>query len=75
MSKTHENRRKQHVAQLAKQNTKNSDEGAGLVQQYRIIRDDLVKLRDDINKGYGMAREAVEKKTIFSELLKLRNQF
>ncbi|MFL5786048.1 MAG: hypothetical protein ACJ76H_15630 [Bacteriovoracaceae bacterium] len=78
MSKHNENRRKLHVAQMAKQLNK-KDENASedtadskLVEQYRIIRDDLAKLRDDLNRGYDMAKEAVDKKTILGDLMKLR---
>lgn len=76
---------KRQVAQLAKRiNKKNEGHGeeahgqqddSALIQQYRIIRDDLVKLRDDLNRGYDMAKEAVEKKTILSELMKLKGTF
>ncbi len=76
MSKTNENRRKLHVAQLAKQmNKKDSEheiEKSVLGEQYKVIREDLMKLRDDLTRGYDMAKEAVDKKTILSEIMKLR---
>lgn len=81
MSK-HENRRKLHVSQLAKQMNKHDEnsetettEDSGLAEQYRVIKDDLMKLREDLNRGYDMAKDAVDKKTIISELMKLRANF
>jgi len=80
MSK-HENRRKLHVSQLAKQmNKQGEDSGTestegGLAEQYRVIKEDLMKLREDLNRGYDMAKEAVDKKTILNELMKLRANF
>ena len=82
MSKQNENRRKLHVSQLAKQMGKKTDqtedesiEEGGLTEQYRVIREDLMKLREDLNRGYDMAKEAVDKKTIINELMKLRANF
>lgn len=81
MSKTNENRRKLHAAQLVKQMNKqsHSDSEQGdksvLVEQYKVIREDLMKLREDLTHGYGVAKEAVNKKTIISELMKLRESF
>jgi hypothetical protein len=34
-----------------------------------------MKLRDDVTRGYDMAKEAVDKKTILNELMKLRANF
>ena len=78
MSKHNDNRRKLHVSQLAKQMNKKNDQTedeSGLIEQYRVIKDDLMKLREDLNRGYDMAKEAVDKKTIISELKKLRANF
>ena len=78
MSKHNDNRRKLHVSQLAKQMNKKNDQTedeSGLIEQYRVIKDDLMKLREDLNRGYDMAKEAVDKKTIISELMKLRANF
>jgi ABC-type phosphate transport system auxiliary subunit len=75
MSKHNENRRKDHANQLAKQIMKKNDSGGEkgkLAEQYRIIKDDLMKLRDDLTRGYDVAKEAVDKKTIVSEIMKLR---
>lgn len=78
MSKHNENRRKLHAAQLIKKMKKDEHNGSAaddsaLVQQYRVIRDDLMKLRDDLTRGYDMAKDAVEKRTILNELMKLRS--
>ncbi len=82
MSKQNDNRRKLHVSQLAKQMNKKSDEShessndeSGLSEQYRVIKEDLMKLRDDVTRGYDMAKDAVDKKTILNELMKLRANF
>lgn len=79
MSKHNENRRKLQAAMLVKRMNKNNEqqthestEDSALVQQYRVIRDDLMKLRDDLTRGYDMAKDAVEKRTILNELMKLR---
>lgn len=32
--------------------------------QYEIIREDLMKLRDDIAKGYDMAKDLLDKKSL-----------
>jgi hypothetical protein len=40
-------------------------------EQYQIIRKDILKLREDLSKGYEMARGMVqEQKGYFSQLLK-----
>lgn len=41
-----------------------------LRNQYDIIRDDVVKLRDDLQKGYDMARGMVERKSLLKDFLK-----
>jgi hypothetical protein len=43
-----------------------------LRDQYEVIRKDLLKLREDLSKGYDMAREVLERKGLINELLKLR---
>jgi uncharacterized protein involved in exopolysaccharide biosynthesis len=43
-----------------------------LREQYDVIRKDIIKLRDDLNKGYEMTKEVVEKKGLISQLLKSR---
>ncbi len=64
---------KKRATQLAKQmHKKELSTDNGLVQQYRIIREDILKLRKDINHGYDMAKDAMEKKTILNELMKLK---
>jgi hypothetical protein len=41
-----------------------------LREQYDVIREDLLKLREDLSKGYDLARSTLEKKGLISELLK-----
>ncbi len=43
-----------------------------LREQYDVIREDLLKLREDLSKGYDLARSTLEKKGVISELLKFR---
>ena len=47
------------------------DESA-LQNQYKIIREDLMKLRRDISEGYDMAKTRVEKTGFFRQLLKTK---
>jgi hypothetical protein len=53
---------------------KNADSPASsvLLEQYRIIREDIIKLADDITRGYDVAREMFDKKTLMKDLLKLK---
>jgi hypothetical protein len=41
-----------------------------LREQYDVIREDILKLREDLSKGYDLARSTFEKKGLISELLK-----
>lgn len=41
-------------------------------EQYEVIRDDIMKLRTDLQKGYDMAKDVVEKRGILRQLLKAR---
>ncbi len=48
---------------------KNSSKRVDLVEesfrkQYGVIKDDFIKLKDDLQKGYDMAKEIVDKKNI-----------
>jgi len=43
-----------------------------LKEQYEVIRGDLMKLREDLSKGYDLAKSTLEKKGLISELLKTR---
>lgn len=43
-----------------------------LRDQYDIIKEDLLKLRSDLEKGYEMAREMMDKKTLMNQILKLK---
>ena len=52
-------------------NTSKKDESA-LQNQYKVIREDLIKLRKDIAEGYDMAKTRVEKAGFLSQLLKTK---
>lgn len=43
-----------------------------LGEQYEVIRGDILKLRDDLSKGYDMAKGMIEKKGLFNQLLKAK---
>ncbi len=43
-----------------------------LREQYAIIRQDLQKLRDDLHKGYDMAKGMVEKRSFLGQLFRAR---
>ena len=52
--------------------TGSSSNGNALVEQYNVIREDIMKLRDDLAHGYDMARDMLDKKTLMKELLKVK---
>ena len=69
------NNKKNHTAKLLSKTAKKasspqSSRGnkaksqVGLREQYDIIRNDLLKLREDIRKGYDMARGLVDKNNL-----------
>lgn len=43
-----------------------------LRKQYKIIKGDVLKLRNDLLKGYDMARSWVEKKSSFKKVLRAK---
>lgn len=47
-------------------------ESSALVEQYQVIREDLMKLKDDLSRGYNMAREMYDKKTLMKDLMKIK---
>ncbi len=53
----------------AKSETNADRPDKALLEQYKVIREDIIKLKDDLTKGYGMAKGMVEKKGILKELL------
>ena len=40
-----------------------------LKDQYEVIREDVLKLRDDLSKGYDLVKQTFERKGVISELL------
>lgn len=40
-----------------------------LKEQYDIIRNDLLKLREDLSRGYDMAKSMVDRKTLVKQFL------
>lgn len=43
-----------------------------LKNQYNVIREDVLKLRNDLQKGYDMARGMVDRKSLIKEFLKAK---
>lgn len=43
-----------------------------LSEQYEVIRSDILKLRDDLSKGYDMAKGMIERKGLINQLLKAK---
>lgn len=43
-----------------------------LKEQYEVIREDIMKLREDLSKGYDLAKSTLEKKGLIGQLLKSR---
>lgn len=64
-----------HASKPTERRDENSSQSSGpsLRDQYEIIRNDIMKLRDDLNKGYDMAKSMVDRKTILNQLLKVRS--
>ena len=58
----------------SKKVTKNSspEDQAELKKQYDIIRKDLLKLRQDLQKSLEVAKEMIDKKGFINQLLKSR---
>jgi peptidoglycan hydrolase CwlO-like protein len=50
----------------------NKKDDSALQNQYKIIREDLMKLRKDITTGYDIAKTRVEKTGFFRQLLKTK---
>lgn len=66
-------KREKLLQSVARKSSKSdSNENSALAEQYRIIRSDLLKLKDDISRGYTMARDMYGKKTLVKDLMKLR---
>lgn len=53
------------------QRSENADSST-LMEQYKIIREDLSKLKDDLSQGYRMAKEMYEKKSLVKDLMKMK---
>jgi hypothetical protein len=68
-------KREKLLHSVAKKPSKGSDpssESSVLAEQYRVIRNDLLKLKDDLTRGYSIARDMYGKKTLVKDLMKLR---
>lgn len=43
-----------------------------LREQYEVIRNDILKLREDLSHGYDVAKNLLDRKTIMRELRRMR---
>lgn len=59
------------LAGTSSDKTSKKDDSA-LQNQYKIIREDLLKLRKDITEGYDIAKTRVEKTNFFRQFLKTK---
>jgi ABC-type phosphate transport system auxiliary subunit len=62
----------QSVARKSSKSEASASGSSVLAEQYRVIRKDLMKLRDDLTRGYSIARDMYGKKTLVKDLMKLR---
>ena len=70
-NKINDNNRRVHAAKvLALSSKKNKGDGGALTNQFRIIRSDVIKLRNDLAHGYDLLREWVETKISRRTLIK-----
>ncbi len=46
--------------------------GTSLSEQYNVIKKDLLKLREDLSKGYDLTKGLIERKGFINELLKVK---
>ncbi|WP_408098383.1 hypothetical protein ACJVC5_05590 [Peredibacter sp. HCB2-198] len=80
--KTSGKQRKSHTDKVLKTINKNAQTASpvtkskvstnidpSLKDQYNLIRKDLLKLREDLAKGYDMTKTLVEKKSLWKQLL------
>ncbi|HXH31783.1 MAG TPA: hypothetical protein VNJ01_13300 [Bacteriovoracaceae bacterium] len=72
MSKKQETTETEEVASTSASASKTNEDRPekALKEQYILIRDDILKLRDDLTKGYDMAKGLLEKKGVVKELIK-----
>ncbi len=67
-------KRQGHRSKALNEITKNSTSdalGTTLKDHYEVIRKDLVKLREDLQKGWTVARETLAKRPPISSLKKI----
>lgn len=80
--KSTDNKRKSHTEKVLKTMNKPAQTAStpvkdkvsanldpSLKEQYNVIRKDLLKLREDLAKGYDMAKNLVEKKGLVKQFL------
>jgi hypothetical protein len=78
MAKQPENKRQAQASKLvektAKPTSRTSNKRTGknnlsLREQYKIIRDDISKLKSDLNTGYEMAKGLMDRKSLWRGLM------
>jgi len=73
-NKPSDNKKRSQPAKVikARMRTEKTSHETGLINQYNLIRSDLVKLRDDLSKGYDLAKEWIDKKGAVKNLLRVK---
>ena len=59
------------LKEMSKKTSRSTSEN-GLKEHYEVIREDIIKLRDDLQKGWTMARETLGRKASFTQFRKDR---
>ena len=57
-------------SQTSQPSDDNSSPVENLKEQYRIIRDDILKLREDLSKGYDVAKQTLTDRNTLTQILK-----
>ena len=60
------------ISKKLKGSIRQIDNKVTLKEQYAVIRQDIVKLKDDIQKGYDIARLIVERNGIWGQFIRSR---
>lgn len=78
-TKQPENKRQAQAAKLSKSSTRNrkstDKQDLALREHYQVIKEDIIKLREDLNAGYAMAKGLmVDRKSILRGLMENLNR-
>lgn len=73
MSQKKQGHRSKVLKDISKKSLQPTSE-VGLKDQYEVIRKDIIKLRDDLQKGWTIARDTFGKKTSLNQFRKGRQE-